>query len=174
MAKKYNKRLRRGNKQRYKSGFKKPPSTNSLYHNQIPRTLQVATRRTNSQMLRFVKNLTYEIRPGGVVPISASKENIYLSIRANSIYDILQHNGSGNTSDVWLSQDPSEYSATPGQLVNADGYDRWNEVFQHFTVMEVKFKPPTSPRSGAPKVAQVSHSWLRPQHTLPYQVVQTK
>lgn len=144
MPRRYNRKLRRRNNNRYKKGFKKVGSTNKLYHNKIPRTLQVATRRVNSQMLRFVKNLTYEIRPGGVSPVSASKENIFLTIRANSIYDILQQNGSQNTSGVWNPQD-STYGPLPGAVVNADGYERWNEIFQHFTVMGSKIQATFQP-----------------------------
>lgn len=134
MARKYNKKLQRRNNQRYKKGFNKAGKTNKLYHSSIPRTLQVATRRYNSQMLRFVKNLVYEVNP------QTLSENIFLSIRANSIYDILQNNGSQNQPGTWLPQDDVEYPVTAGHIVNADGWDAWRERFQHFTVIGSKLQ----------------------------------
>ena len=128
-----NRKLKRYNNQRYKNGFKQVGNTNRLYHNSIPRTLQVATRRTNSQMLRFVKNMTFGINPQ---PLS---ENIFLSIRANSLFDILQQNGSQNQGGTWNPQAPNEYgpAVTP---VNADGWFDWNTRFQHFTVLGSKIQ----------------------------------
>jgi len=154
MARKWNKRknnkLKRYNAQRYKGGFKQVGNTNSLYHPQIPRTLQVATRRTNSQMLRFVKNMTFGVNPQSLT------ENIFLTIRANSIYNILQSNGSQNQGGTWNPQNASNYGpAIP--ITNADGFDEWKDRFQHFTVLgskcqvtyepiEAQFEPSGGPR----------------------------
>jgi hypothetical protein len=97
---KLNRRLRGTNK-RYKKGFKKAGNTNSYYHSSIPRTLQIATRRNHSEMLRFVVNQTYMIEPkvrtGGA---NNGPENVYLQYRANSIVDVMAGtagNGSYNT-----------------------------------------------------------------------------
>eukprot|EP01050_Picozoa_sp_SAG11_P022247 SAG11_NODE_4159_length_2032_cov_5.648215_1_plen_294_part_00 len=135
---KQNKKLRRNNNQRYKKGFKKAGATRKLYHSSVPRTLQLATRRPNSVTLRFVKNLCYE-----VVPQSLS-ENIFLSIRANSIYDILPFNGSQNQPNTWIPQD-SAYAPTAGLVVNAEGYDEWAGRFQHFHVLGSKLQATYEP-----------------------------
>lgn len=84
-------------------------------------------------MLRFVKNLTYHVAPGTLC------ENINISVRANSIYDILYQNGSLNQPSVWNAQDPA-YNPTHGLVCNADGYAEWNERFQHFTVLGSKIQ----------------------------------
>lgn len=144
-----NRRLQRYNNQRYKKGFSKPRGTNRQYHPKIPRTLQVATRRPNSQMLRFVKNLTYQVNS------QAMTENIFLTIRANSIYDILgANNGSQNQPGTWVAQS-SNYNPGGGLVVNADGYDQWNERFIHFTVLgskiQVTYQPIQSAHDGTGK-----------------------
>lgn len=151
MVKRYaNKRLKRYNNQRMKKGFRKAGSTNKLYHPAIPRTLQIATRRTNSQMLRFVKNMTFGIAPQ---PLA---ENIFLTIRANSINNILVNNGSQNQPGTWNAQDNLDYGSGVA-VVNADGWGDWNERFQHFTVMGSKCQVTYEPidvqygPTGAPK-----------------------
>lgn len=137
-----NKRLKRYNNLRYKKGFTKPRGTNKQYHPKIPRTLQIATRRNNSQMLRFVKNMTYEINNQSLT------ENIFLTVRANSIYHILANNGSQNQPGTWLAQS-SVYNATSGLVVNADGYNEWNERFNHFTVLGSKIQVTYQPIQAA-------------------------
>jgi len=145
-----NKKLKRYNNQRYKSGFRKAGSTNKLYHPAIPRTLQVATRRTNSQMLRFVKNMTFGVNP------QALSENIFLTIRANSINNIMVNGGGQNQGGTWTAQDPLNYGSAVA-VVNADGWDDWNLRFQHFTVLGSKCQVTYEPidvqyePSGAPK-----------------------
>lgn len=142
MPRKGNRILKNRNNQRLKRGFRKVGRTNKLYHNKIPRTLQIATRRPNSETLRFVKNLTYY-----VMPQTAMTENIFLSIRANSIYDILYQNGKLNQAGTWNAQDP-EYNPSSGLVVNADGYNDWNERFQHFCVLGSKVQVTYQPNTG--------------------------
>ena len=129
-----NKRLKgKGRNQRTKKYFKKK-TTNSLYRNSIPRTLQVATRRNTKQMLRFVSNQVYKVVAGGDV---GGTENTFLKFRANSIYDINignSGNGSLNPANTWLPQDPSKYG--PSQAtVNAEGFSDWQARYSHFTVV---------------------------------------
>jgi hypothetical protein len=138
---KLNNRLKRNNAQRNKKFFRATGNTNKKYHSKIPRTLQIATRRNNSQMLRFVKNLTYEINPQTLV------ENIYLQIRANSIYDIMVNDGSQNQPSTWQAQDPA-YSPGAG-VVNADGYNDWHERFQQFCVLGSKIQVTFQPSQAA-------------------------
>jgi len=118
MAKKRRPRRRYGKK---KSGFRNP----------IPRTLPLATLRPKHATLRFVKHLTYEINP------QSNSENIFLTIRANSIADILSNNGSQNQPSTWIPQD-NDYVASTGVELNADGYTEWKERFLHFTVLGSK------------------------------------
>lgn len=134
---KLNRRLRGTNK-RYKKGFKKAGNTNSYYHSSIPRTLQIATRRNHSEMLRFVVNQTYMIEPkvrtGGA---NNGPENVYLQYRANSIVDVMAGtagNGSYNIAGTWISQDPANYGTTENN-VNAEGVTAWQQRYQHFTVL---------------------------------------
>ncbi|AXH77522.1 MAG: putative capsid protein [Circoviridae sp.] len=118
--------------------FGKVGSTNKLYHPSVPRTLQIATRRHSSQMLRFVKNMTFGVQP------QQFAENIYLTIRANSIYDILSQNGGQNQPGTWNAQNNLAYG-TGVNVVNAEGWNEWSPRFQHFTVMgskcQVSFEP---------------------------------
>lgn len=137
-----NRRLKRHNNLRYKKGFRKPRGTNKQYHSKIPRTLQVATRRNNTQMLRFVKNLTYEVNSQSLT------ENIFLTVRANSIYNILTNNGSQNQPGSWTAQS-SSYDPSGSLVVNADGYNEWNERFNHFTVLGSKIQVTYQPIQSA-------------------------
>lgn len=135
-----NRKLKRRNKQRGKKLFSPVGNTNKLYHNPIPRTLQLATRRNNSQMLRFVKNMTFRIVP------QAFEENIFLTLRANSLYDIMSNNGGQNQPGTWQPQD-NDYGVGV-QFVQADGWDEWSPRFQHFTVLgskcQVTYEPTDS------------------------------
>ena len=150
MPRRWNKKLQRRNQQRFKKGFKKVGNTNRLYHSPIPRTLQVATRRSNSQMLRFVKNMTFGVNP------QALSENIFLTIRANSLNNIMVNGGGQNQGGTWTAQDPLNYGAAVA-VVNADGFDEWKDRFQHFTVLGSKIQITYEPidvqyePSGAPK-----------------------
>ena len=153
MARNYkNRRLRRNNKQRGKKLFKPVGSTNKLYHAKVPRTLQIATRRTNSQMLRFVKNMTFGVNPGSL------SENIFLTIRANSIYDIIYNGGGQNQGGTWTAQNDADYGPTV-PVVNAEGWTEWSPRFQHFTVLGSKIQATYEPidagyePSGAPRFA---------------------
>lgn len=136
--KKLNKRLRNRRKQRNKKLFNAVGHTNKLYRNRIPRMLQIATRRNPNQMLRFVTNQTYLLAPttsGGV------GKPICLSIRANSLYDIMQN--SGVASEV-ISQSPTAYG--PGVSgVHADGWTEWKDRYQHFTVLGAKLSVTCQP-----------------------------
>ena len=137
-----NNKLKRYNSTRYR-GFKKQGSVNSMYHSSVPRTLQIATRRTNSVTLRFVKNLCYTIDP---VLDAGVQWNYNFAIRANSIYDILQQNGSqlNDNGLVIAAQDP-EYNPTVGLKTNADGWERYRLQYQHFTVLGSKIQTTCQP-----------------------------
>ena len=111
----------------------KNKKTKSAYRSIMPRTLQIADRRNLSQTLRFVTNQTYLVKPGGNV---GGMENVYLSIRANSIYNIMKDNGSHNAATTWTSQDPTAYGSSVSP--NATGWDQWNTRYRHFTVLGSK------------------------------------
>ena len=85
-------------------------------------------------MLRFVSNQVYTVRPGGSV---GGMENVFLRIRANSIYDIMQQNGGLNAPNTWNPQDPVKYGPSV-QVTNADGWDEWYQRYFHFTVVGSK------------------------------------
>lgn len=104
------------------------------YRLSVPRTLQIATRRNKSQVLRFVSNQIYKVRPGGTV---GGMENVFLRLRANSIYDIMQADGSANAPGTWTPQDPASYG-TSVTTVNADGWSDWYDRYFHFTVIGSK------------------------------------
>lgn len=130
-------RKKRGYAKRYKKGFKAVGSTNKLYRNSIPRTLQIATRRNTKQILRFVSNQCFKVKPGGSV---GGVENTFLRFRANSIYDINQGssgNGSLNPPGTWTPQDPSIYGPTQA-IINADGWDEWKDRYAQYTVLGSK------------------------------------
>ncbi len=105
----------------------------SNYRNSTPLTIQIATRRNKSQILRFVTNQTYKVKPGGTV---GGMENTWLAFRANSIYDIMYHNGVMNSNGTWTSQDSAEYG--PAVNPNATGWAEWTHRYQHFTVLGAK------------------------------------
>ena len=99
----------------------------------INATSTMATIGTKSAVLVFRKQLVYKVNPGGNSLASNALECVYLTFRANSIYQIFQQTGSVNHTGVWTSQNALEYS--PGVNCNADGYDNWKTRFQHFTVL---------------------------------------
>ena len=92
--------------------------------------------RPKQAMLVFRKQLVYKVNPGGNNISGNALEAVYLTLRANSIYQIFQQSGSVNHAGVWTSQDTLEYS--PGVNCNADGWDDWKLRFQHFTVLGSK------------------------------------
>lgn len=130
---------KRNFKKRTNKKFTKKP-TYTMYRSAVPRTLQIATRRNKSQVLRFVTNQTYQVNPGGTV---GGMENTFLTIRANSIYDIMKQNGSLNPGGTWIPQDSAEYG--PLQSPNAAGWTEWTHRYQNFTVLgskiSVTFEP---------------------------------
>lgn len=137
-----NRRLRGKAAPRYKKGFAARKPTNSYYHSTIPRTLQIATRRPMTAMLRFVVNQTYMLEPkvSNVAPIGP--ECAYLQFRANSIVDIMHGtngNGSKNFAGTWTAQDPPNYGPTQVGIA-AEGVTSWQERFQHFTVLGSKIQ----------------------------------
>lgn len=159
MRKSIRKDLRPRQNQREKKYFKPVGSTNKLYRNRIPRTLQIATRRNKSQVLKFVKNMTFELNPQTTV----SAENAFLKIRANSIHDILP--ASLNQAGTWTASDPDYQS--DGRVVNADGWDEWCgggtalARYKHFTVLgskiSVNFRPHKTPSGAGNDSESVGH-----------------
>ena len=131
-----NRRLRGGRSKRGKKLFNPIGKTNNFYHPKVPRTLQIATRRYKTQMLRFVVNQTYKCTPQLGNPV-VGPENCFIQIRANSIHDVMNGangNGSVNMPNTWEAQNASAYG--PGQtMIQAEGYENWKDRFQHFTVL---------------------------------------
>lgn len=132
---------------RKKKYFRPIGSTNKLYRNSIPRTLQIATRRNLKQTLKFVSNQTYQVNPGGVV---GGMQNTYLRIRANSIFDIMHENGSVQPTGTFISQDPANYGPTVSPI-NAEGWNDWNSRYYHFTVIGSRIQATFEPTGIPPQ-----------------------
>jgi len=127
MAKKaYVKKTRKTQKKTYKS------KTNN--------TIQVATRRKKSDVLKFVKNMTYQVNPN--IKADGSQHMFHLQLRANSIYDMCNSYSPTQSSHdaLWEEQD-SGYAliGTANQpAFNADGFEHWEDRYQSFTVLGSK------------------------------------
>lgn len=143
-----------------KKPFKKRPlrrrrkkaNTNKLYRNPIPRTLQIATRRNKSQVLRFVVNHTYRIQPGGT-GTTPLQENVYLRYLANSIYNVIESDGSQNAPGSFVSQSSANY---PSGIVNAEGFDQWQNRYFHSQVLGSKMQATLEPISSSTNTAAAS------------------
>ena len=133
-----------------KKKFNRTSNTNSMYRRSVPRTLQIATRRNKSQVLRFVTNQTYQVNPGGTV---GGMQNTFLCIRANSIYDIMKQNGGLDPAGTWIPQDPGEYGPTMNP--NATGWSEWTHRYQNFTVLGSKISATYEPIGVEDGTAQV-------------------
>lgn len=142
----YNKKnvKRKGKKRGYKAKNK--------YRSRIPRTLQIATRRPTSISLKFVKNLIYKVNPGGA---DGTNENTYLTIRANSIYNILQQDGGIQSAGTWTPQDDLY---APGNVVNAEGWDDWRLRFQHYTVLGSRISATYAPMNDSNDAREVNEA----------------
>ncbi|AXQ66000.1 MAG: putative capsid protein [Cressdnaviricota sp.] len=145
---------KRGVKNQYSKGFKPIGSVNSLYKNQVPRTLQIATRRNTKQVLKFVSNQTYKVVPGGAV---GGMQNTFLRIRANSIYDIMQENGGLQPAGTFIPQDSVAYGPSVSP-VNAEGFADWTGRYFHYTVLgsriQATFEPTGEMSPTSTKVTQ--------------------
>lgn len=141
---------KRRNPKKKTSKFLKKKPTYTMYRASVPRTLQIATRRNKNQVLRFVTNQTYQVNPGGTV---GGMENTFLTIRANSIYDIMKQNGSLNPGGTWIPQDSAEYG--PFQTPNATGWSEWTHRYQNFTVLGSKISVTFEPYGVDAGYAQV-------------------
>ncbi len=114
--------------------------TNSLYHNSVPRTLQIATQRDKSVVLKFISNQTYYLHPQYRTDAANTQpENMFLRFRANSIIDIMNsNNGNGSityqNANTWQSQDPANYGPSQS-TINALGVADWEQRYSHFTVL---------------------------------------
>jgi hypothetical protein len=133
---------------RKKRGYKSKPK----YRSRVPRTLQVATRRPTTATLKFVKNLIYKVNPGGT---DGTIENTYLTLRANSIYNILQQDGGVQSAGTWTPQD-SAYA--PGNVVNAEGYSDWKDRFQHYTVLGSKLSAVFTPQNDSNDAREINEA----------------
>ena len=116
--------------------------------------MQIATRRPQKQLLRFVSNQTYHVVPGGSV---GGVENVYLQFRANSIYDICDGNngnGSLNNASTWIPQDSTLYGPSNTEI-NAEGWEDWKLRFSHFTVIGSKISVSYEPFGIASQTSAV-------------------
>jgi hypothetical protein len=106
-------------------------------------------------MLRFVVNHTYRVQPGGSGQL---EENVFLRYKANSIYDVIDSDGSQNQPATFVSQNSAQY---PTGVVNADGYDQWSSRYFSFLVKgskcQVTFEP-IGPNSVPPSTGSTAAS----------------
>lgn len=139
-----NKSLRGLSSARYK-GFRKLGSTNSMYHSSIPRTLQIATRRPMSAVLRFQKNYTIKVSPS--LDGAGSPQMTNIQFRANSLTDLVdpaQNTGwvaTANTDFEFqdINNDFADPSGTNYQYAEgAEPNGIWASRFAEYTVMGSK------------------------------------
>jgi len=70
------------------------------------------------------------VKPGGLV---GGMENVFLTFRANSIYNIMRQNGGLNSNGTWIPQDSAEYG--PTLAPNAEGWGEWTHRYRNFVVL---------------------------------------
>jgi len=142
MPRKLNRKLANSKSKRYKKGFRKPANTNSLYRNSIPRTLQVATRRPTTATLRFVKNMTFHVKPN--INADGTNNMFHLQIRANAIKSMISDYYPEQTvsETKWVEQD-QDYALVgtgTGLDINAEGFEDWRHRFHDYTVLGSKIQ----------------------------------
>lgn len=136
----------------------------NLYRTKVPRTLQLATHRPTRATLKFVKNMTFMIKPGGTGG-TGTRANTAFSIRANSIDDLFGQaggtviNGYANNAinAGWVTGQDISYSpgaVIPTVPVQADGYENWTQRFQHYVVSGSKISVTYEPISASDQVSQ--------------------
>ena len=124
------------------------------YRSQIPRTIQIATKRNTNMTLKFTLNQTWILDPS---KLTNPNDTLVMSYRANSIFHSHMPTMDNSTSAAAVSQDPALYNNN-GQLTtliqqSADGFDTWSDRFQHFTIVGSKITYTFEPFStGAPAV----------------------
>lgn len=125
------------------------------YKSKMNNTIQIATRRKKSDVLKFVKNLTYQINPN--IKADGSQHMFFLQLRANSIWDMVNnyypqqsiHGG------LWQEQDNEYALVGTGEDVtfSADGFAQWEDRYSSFTVLgskiTVTFEPILNASSAA-------------------------
>lgn len=132
---------------------RRPRVPRKNYRSNVPRTIQIATKRNMSQTLKFVVNQTWVVDPTQ----QNSGLTAVLSYRANSIFQSHMPTTVTATAGLFKSQDPTKYnnngSLNPVITQNADGFTTWSDRYQHFTVtgsrMTYTYEPLTA---GAPAI----------------------
>lgn len=128
------KTIRRKAKTQPKYGKKRPYKSASL------RTLQLATQRPATAMLKFQKHMCYRVKPkllGGT-----TQQMCHIQLCANSIYNmLLDYSPQQTIHDTVFQEQDFDYilvGAPSSVAFNANGYDDWKERFQKFVVIGSK------------------------------------
>lgn len=141
-----------------KKAYKKKGKAKSNYRAQIPRTIQISTKRNKNMKLKFTLNQTWLCDPS---KLTSPGETLVFSYRANSIFESHMPTGTSVTNIAAVSQDPTVYNnnaqATPVIQQNADGFDTWSNRFQHFTVTGSKITYTFEPTSANAPAILCSH-----------------
>lgn len=132
-------------------GFKPLGPTNSFYHNSIPRTLQIATRRPMSAKLRFVKNYTIKISPSLRTEQQSNPgtpQITNIQFRANSLNNLVQTATTSSAHQGWIAAGATDFefqdgnnNFTAGMVQHAEGAEPngdWANRFAEYTVLGSK------------------------------------
>lgn len=110
------------------------------YKSKMNNIIQIATRRKKSDVLKFVKNLTYQINPN--IKSDGSQHMFFLQLRANSIWDMVNNYYPQQSihDELWQEQDNDYALVGTGHDVHfsADGFSAWEDRYASFTVLGSK------------------------------------
>lgn len=147
-----------------KRGTRKPRMQRQMggnYRDNIPRTIQIATRRNQNQRLRFVLNQSWVVDP----TVYAAGSTMNLQYGANTIFESHLPTAADGQALAWKAQDPTLYSnkTSDGIKQHADGYDDWAPRYQHFCVTGSKMTYTFEPTgTGVPSVLFAHLSGVTP------------
>jgi hypothetical protein len=117
-----------------------------IYRPTIAKTIQLATQRPKTVVLKFRKYYQYVLKPAALAGTD-TKTNCYIQISGNSIYNILEKDGNNakiGSTQQWNAIDPS-YSPGSSGTQNVDSYNEWKAKFDEYVVLgsrcSATFKP---------------------------------
>ena len=124
----------------------KKKGNKKIYRPTIAKTIQLATQRPKTVVLKFRKYYQYVLKPAALAGAD-TKTNCYIQISGNSIYNILEKDGNNakiGSTQQWNAIDPS-YSPGLAGTQNVDSYNDWKAKFDEYVVLgsrcSATFKP---------------------------------
>jgi hypothetical protein len=125
-----------------------------IYRPTIAKTIQLATQRPKSVVLKFRKFYQYVLRPAALAGPS-TKTNCYIQIAGNSIYNILEKDGNNakiGSTQQWNAVNTA-YSPASSGVQTVDSYSDWKAKFDEYVVLgsrcQATFKPFTQAETSA-------------------------